>query len=369
MRLLLSSLAGNTVQSPVASATAHPFRDAAACIHGASCKLGGGVRGITSFHDAGSVAYDAVASVPSGRWDAGSELDAKAQYGSFLPCIDLFDQRFFGLPPAEAEIMDPHQRLALEEGYAALHAAALNRSSLMSSATGVFGGVWQSDYSSVLSRRGAAGRGAFAVTATGCSMLVGRLSYTLGLQGPSIAFDTACSSSLSALQAALYAHTHEDSHTELVLGVNIMCDSSVSLLFAAAHMTSPRGKSHTFDARADGYARGEACCCVALMPESELGSIRCDAGVVRQDGRSASLTAPNGTAQEALIRAALRSAGRSSWGAIVLESHGTGTGLGDPIESRAMLRCVRSRISCVWWGARRMLATQSRLQVPQGCCS
>jgi 3-oxoacyl-(acyl-carrier-protein) synthase/thioesterase domain-containing protein len=338
VRMLLSSLASNQMQDPIASPTAQSFANAAPCVFGASCKLGGGVRGVTSFHDAARTGHDAVSSVLPGRWNTGSELDIKVQYGSFLPCIDLFDQRFFGLPPAEAEIMDPHQRLALEEGYAALHAAALNRGSLMGSATGVFGGIWASDYSAVLPRRGAAGRGPFAVTATGCAMLVGRLSYTLGLQGPSIAFDTACSSSLSALQAALYAHTHQDSHTELVLGVNIMCDGNLSLIFAAARMTSPLGKSHTFDARADGYARGEACCCVALLPRLESRSIRCDAGVVRQDGKSASLTAPNGTAQKAMLRAALKSAGRSSRGAFVLESHGTGTGLGDPIESRAM--CV-----------------------------
>ena len=195
------------------------------------------------FTTAGKAAHDAVASVPSGRWDKSSELDTKAKFGSFLQCIDLFDQRLFSLLPAEAEIMDPHQRLALEEGYAALHAASLNRSTLMGSVTGVFAGIWQSDYSAVLNRREAAGHSAFAITAVSCSMLVGRLSYTLGLQGPSIALDTACSSSLSALQAALYAH--QGSHAELVLGVNILCDSSISLLFAAvAHDISSGQVAH-----------------------------------------------------------------------------------------------------------------------------
>eukprot|EP00966_Prymnesium_polylepis_P209616 4855476-Prymnesium_polylepis.1 len=120
------------------------------------------------------------------------------------------------------------------------------------------------------------------------------------------------------------------------MGVNIMCDSNVSMVFAAAQMSSPTGKSHTFDTRANGYARGEACSCAVMLPDSGSQSVRCEASAVRQDGKSASLTAPNGTAQQALIRAGLQSAGRSSDGAYILESHGTGTSLGDPIEARAM---------------------------------
>ena len=140
--------------------------------------------------------------------------------------------------------MDPHQRLALEEGYAALIALGLDRSSLMNSVTGVFGGLWPSDYGSVLARRGA--HGPFAVAATGAAMLVGRLSYTLGMQGPCVSYDTACSASLSALQGAMCAvrqRSTSSASPSLVLGVNVMCDSNVSHLFAAAQMTSPTGKS------------------------------------------------------------------------------------------------------------------------------
>ena len=287
---------------------------------------------------AGQTALDAVSRVPPGRWDmeVGDELVATVMYGAFFWRVDVFDHRSFGLPPAEADIMDPHQRMALEDGYCALHSAGFQRGTLMDSVTGVFGGIWASDYTAVLSKRGAAGRGPFAVAATGCAMLVGRLSYVLGMQGPSIAFDTACSSSLSAFQAALHSHKQQECDAALVLGVNIMCDVGMSQHFAAARMCSPTGRSHTFDALADGYARGEACCGAALVPRAGVQLIRCDAGAVRQDGRSASLTAPNGTAQQALIRAALQSAGRAARGAFILESHGTGTTLGDPIESRAM---------------------------------
>jgi NADPH:quinone reductase-like Zn-dependent oxidoreductase/3-oxoacyl-(acyl-carrier-protein) synthase len=336
VRDLLSSLI-NTERKPTSAPIATPPTGHPTCIHAASCKMGGGVRGIMASWHAGTTAHDAVSSAPAARWDASNSLDVRALYGAFVQGIDLFDHVAFGLAPAEADVMDPHQRLALEEGYLALHATGFDRSSLMNSITGVFGGLWPSDYSTVLPKRGALGRGPFAVAATGPAMLVGRLSYTLGMQGPSIAFDTACSASLSAFQAAMYAQNHRDCEAALVLGVNVMCDSGVSQLFAAAQMTSPTGKSHTFDARANGYARGEACCCVALLPESEmLRRVRCEAGAVRQDGKSASLTAPNGTAQQALARAALSSAGRTPCGAFVLEAHGTGTSLGDPIEARAM---------------------------------
>merc|ERR1712185_619383 len=114
--------------------------------------------------------------------------------------------------------MDPHQRLALEQGYHTLHAAGSSRSSLMNSVTGVFAGLWPSDYTNVLPRRGNAARGPYAVTATGPSMLVGRLSYVLGMQGPSIAFDTACCASLAAFQAALHEHRLERLPASVVLG-------------------------------------------------------------------------------------------------------------------------------------------------------
>ena len=336
---LLSSLASAAVHTPVASPICAPPAADASVVHAASARMGGGICSGAAFGLAGRTSLDAASSVPSTRWEAYDGLDARARYGAFVRRIELLDHACFGLPPAEADVMDPQQRLALEEGYAALHAAGMDRKSLMNSVTGVFGGLWPSDYSSVLAGRGAVGHGPFAVAATGAAMLVGRLSYTLGMQGASIAFDTACSASLSAFQGALYAQRCLGSDLGLVLGVNVMCDSEVSQLFAAAQMTSPSGKSHAFDVRANGYARGEACCCVALLPASaseEVRGVRADACSVRQDGKSASLTAPNGTAQQALIRAALESAGRSTRGAFVLEAHGTGTSLGDPIEARAM---------------------------------
>ena len=259
------------------------------------------VHGVASAWGVGTTSSDAVGTVPASRWDA--PVEQRVSYGAFMHGIQLFDHRTFGLAPAEAELMDPHQRLALEGGYSALHGAGLERAALMGSVTGVFAGIWQSDYSSVLPTRGAASRGPFAVAASGCAMLVGRLSYTLGLQGPSIPYDTACSSSLSASHAALSALQCRETGPALVLGVNIMCASGVSQLFAVAQMTSPTGWSYAFDSRADGYARGEGVGGLVLGGAS-LGVVQSRALVrgssVQHDGESASLTAPNGSAQAAI---------------------------------------------------------------------
>ena len=224
VRDLLSSLISSTAptpQVPQSLPTAAPLTNSSACIRAVSCKMGGGIRGITALQHAGTTAHDAVSSAPAMRWNISDELDVRALYGAFVQQIELFDQTAFHLPPAEADVMDPHQRLALEEGYLALHASSLRRSNLMNSVTGVFGGLWPSDYSAVLPKRGALGRGPFAVAALGPAMLVGRLSYTLGMQGPSIAFDTACSSSLSACHAGLLSLNQRESDTSLVFGVNV----------------------------------------------------------------------------------------------------------------------------------------------------
>ena len=337
LRRLLSSLAPTSVlctpPSPgPAGSNTHVW------LHAACCTLGGGAHGSASAWGVVAAARNAVGAVPHLRWETLDRLPRSVMYGAFLQSIELFDHASFGLAPAEAELMDPHQRLALESGYSALHGAHLGRDALMSSNTSVFAGIWESDYSAVLAQMGAASRGPFAMNATGCSMLVGRLSYTLGLHGPSIPFDTACSSTLSASHVALCALQRRETDAALVLGVNVMCASKVSQTFAAAHMTSPTGKSHTFDARADGYARGEACCSAVLQREFRRPASSCvqyAASAVQQDGRSATLTAPNGTAQRAMLHAVLERAGRTSAGAFCLESHGTGTSLGDPIEARA----------------------------------
>ena len=208
---------------------------------------------------------------------------------SFIQNIQLFDHTAFRVSPSDAAIMDPHQWMALEAGYSALHVSGLSRGALMGSDTGVYAGIWQSDYSTVLLQRGVEGRSAIGAGVTGCNMLVGRVSFLLGLHGLCVAMDTACSSSLSAFQVGADALRRQDCDNALVMGINIMCDRLTSQIWISAHMTSPTGKSYSFDRRADGYARGEACSSLAIRREEGACSdgFLSEAGAVRQDGKSA----------------------------------------------------------------------------------
>ena len=262
----------------------------------------------------------------------------RLRYGGFLQHAELFDNRFFGISPAEAGVMDPQQRLLLERGYEALHMGGHRKDSLMGSTTGVFVGVWASEYVAVL-RRSAAGRSVYAATAFTCSVVVGRISFALGLQGPCVSFDTACSSTLAALHGGLRALQHAECTTALVAGVNMLFDPAASLMIASAGMTSAAGRCHTFDARADGYVRGEACGAAVLQPAAGAAAeaaVLVRGSAVRQDGRSASLTAPNGSAQRGLLVAAMAVAGLEASAVGGVEAHGTGTALGDPTEAGSM---------------------------------
>ena len=137
----------------------------------------------------------------------------------------------------------------------------------MGSVVGVYVGVWACEYAAVL-RTSAAGRSVYAATASACSVVVGRLSFALGLQGPCVSYDTACSSSLAALHGGLRALQHGECKTALVAGVNMLFDPAQNFATASAGMTSAGGRCHTFDSRADGYARGEACGAAALQPST-----------------------------------------------------------------------------------------------------
>ena len=236
--------------------------------------------------------------------------------------------------------MDPQQRLLLEGGYTALRGAALDRATLSGSLTGVFLGFAGTEFGQILDASPAGGS-VYSATGSSSSIACGRLSYVLGLHGPCVSYDTACSAALSAGHAGLRALQLAECDNGLVLGVTLMLAPDVSVSFAVAGMTSARGRSHTFDARADGYARGEACGAVTVhvssvgaMGLSLLGS------AVRQDGRSASLTAPNGQAQHGLLVAALSDAGTSTAALALNEAHGTGTSLGDPIEAGSLTGAV-----------------------------
>ena len=290
--------------------------------------------------------HNGVVEVPTARWHVDAQaalpepLASRARHGGFLRGTELADCAAFAISPVEAVAVDPCQRLVLEHGYAALHGARLDRLVFGGSLTGVFLGFSGSEFSKILALS-PAGSSVYAATGSAASIACGRVSYVLGLHGPCATYDTACSAALVACHAGLRALQLDECPAGLVAGVTLMLLPGVGLSFALAGMTSARGRSQTFDARADGYARAEACGGVALRSSVDEASLCCLLGsAVRQDGRSASLTAPNGQAQQHLLMAALCHAGTVADALALGEAHGTGTALGDPIEAGSLAAAV-----------------------------
>ena len=295
---------------------------------------------------------DAIGEVPTDRWNiddfysSGATAPGKitSRWGGFLDHVDLFDPPFFGISPREAARMDPQQRLLLEVSWEALENANIPASSLAGSQTGVFVGISSYDYSR-LQFDDPEQIDAYAGTGNAHSIAANRLSYFFDLRGPSMAVDTACSSSLVATHLACQSLRSGESDLALTGGVNLLLSPELTITFSQARMLAPDGRCKTFDAKADGYVRGEGCGIVILKRLSDalrdgdniLALIRGSA--VNQDGRSNGLTAPNGLAQQEVIRRALTNAGVAPHQVGYVETHGTGTPLGDPIEI-ASLRAV-----------------------------
>ncbi|KAH8749881.1 thiolase-like protein [Diaporthe sp. PMI_573] len=253
--------------------------------------------------------------------------------------IFSFDHDFFGMSRREAEATDPAQRLVLRTCFQALHRAGYTRDELQGSRTGVFVGTGPSGWTNALGFKNAL-TGAGSAT----SLLANRVSYVFGLVGPSMVVDTACSSSLVALHLAKQSLQGGECDIAVVCGVQVHLDPATFEQVSRSQMVSPSdNRSKPFDARADGYGRGEGCGALVLLSAAEaarrsLGSPLAILGgtAVNQDGRSASLTAPNGPSQEAVIRQALEDAQLGPADVSYIETHGTGTKLGDPIEFNAL---------------------------------
>ncbi len=263
---------------------------------------------------------------------------ASPAWGAYVPGVDRFDAEFFRIAPLEAELMDPQQRWLLEVSWEALEDAGIAPGSLKGSRTGVYAGMVASDYQGLVAHTTP---GLYRSTGTSFSTAIGRVAFALGLQGPAIAVDTACSSSLVAVHQAVVALERGEVDLALAGGVNAILTPDLTETYGAAGMLSPDGRCRAFAAGANGFVRGEGCGMLALMPLSAaraggypvVGLVLSSA--VNQDGASAGLTAPNGRAQEDLIRAALERAGIEPGSVDYLEAHGTGTPLGDPIELEA----------------------------------
>ncbi|HET7503187.1 MAG TPA: beta-ketoacyl synthase N-terminal-like domain-containing protein, partial [Kofleriaceae bacterium] len=319
-------------------------------IIGIGCRFPGGARDPDSFWRLLSDGVDAIGGVPADRWDAEAYYDADPQapgkittkQGGFLDQVDRFDAAFFRIAPREAVHLDPQHRLLLEVAWEALERAGQTRASLDGSSTGVFVGITTGDYGEILRRAGAEGLDAYFPTGNAFNAAAGRLSYLLGLQGPSMAVDAACASSLVAIHLACQSLHTGDCRLALAGGVNLILEPDAHIAMSRAHALAPDGRCKTFDASADGYGRGEGCGIVVLKRLSDaiadrdpiLAVVRGSA--VMQDGHSGGLTVPNGAAQQAVIRAALAHAGVAPGDVSYVEAHGTGTSLGDPIEVRAL---------------------------------
>ncbi len=242
--------------------------------------------------------------------------------------------------------MDPQQRLLLEVTWEALEHAGIAADRLTGTSTGVFIGICNSDHFQRLIHRGSETIDAYLASGNAHSVAAGRISYTLGLQGPSFAVDTACSSSLVALHLACKSLRNGEIDVALCGGVNVICSPETTIALTKAHMLAPDGRCKTFDAAADGFARGEGCGVLVLkrLRDAVTNNDRIFALVrgtaTNQDGRSGGLTVPSGPAQEAVINAALADALGEPSEVSYVEAHGTGTSLGDPIEVRALARAL-----------------------------
>ncbi|SFD27437.1 type I polyketide synthase [Streptomyces aidingensis] len=293
---------------------------------------------------------DAVSTVPADRWDAaalhasGDERrtgTVSTDQGGFLSDIAAFDAAFFNIPGREAESLDPQQRLLLAAAWHALEDAGTDPHSLRATRTGVFVGISNSDYARHLQEGGLTGLDAYYASGTALNAAAGRIAYTLGLNGPAMAVDTACSSSLTALHLAVRSLRTGESDAVLAGGVNVLSSPETSVAVSRAHMLSPEGRCKAFSADADGFVRAEG---VGVLVLKRLRDAHRDGDRVlavihgtalNQDGASSGLTVPSGTAQQAVITAALDDAGVAPAEVSYLEAHGTGTSLGDPIELKA----------------------------------
>jgi acyl transferase domain-containing protein/protein-L-isoaspartate O-methyltransferase len=319
-------------------------------IVGMGCRLPGKVENPEQFWDLLSHGTDAVTEIPISRWDTRELYDPNpatpgkmaTRWGGFIDGAEQFDPKFFGIAPAEAVSMDPQQRLLLETSWEALEDAGVAPSRLAGSQTGVFVGICNGDYSQVALSSPRDKISAYFAPGLSHAVAAGRISYVLGLQGPSMAVDTSCSASLVAVHLACQSLRLGECSAALAGGVNLILNPDITIALSQSRMMAPDGRCKAFSESADGFVRGEGCAMIFLkrLPDAIRDHNRILA-VIRgtacnQDGRSSGLTAPNGPSQEAVVSAALADAGLNPADVDYIEAHGTGTSLGDPIEAGAL---------------------------------
>ena len=325
-------------------ATAEPI-----AVVGIGCRLPGGVVGPESYWKFLTAGEDAIGEIPADRWNADEYYDPDtfapgrmaSKWGGFVDDVAGFDAEFFGISPREAEAMDPQQRVMLEVAFEALEHAGVAPEKLSGIRAAVMMGVYYTEYQGI-SAANPDHIDAYSATGNAHAVAVGRIAYLLGLRGPAVAIDSACSSSLVTIHMACQSLRLRESDLALAGGTSLILRPETQIAMSKWGMLSPRGKCHSFDAGADGFVRGEGAGIVVLKRLTDAirdgnqvyAVIRGSA--INQDGRSNGLTAPNTQAQVDVITRALRSADVAGSSVNLIEAHGTGTALGDPIEFEAL---------------------------------
>ena len=325
-------------------------------IVGMGCRFPAGASNPEAFWRLLCNGIDGITEVPAERWDARRFYDpdpAKpgktyVKQGGFLrERVEYFDPLAFGISPREAPALDPQQRLLLEVTWEALEDAGLRIESLAGSATGVFIGAFTLDMKMLQSNIHNRDRlTSHSTTGSSMTLMANRLSYVFDWRGPSIAIDTACSSSLVAAHYACQSLWRGECTLAIAGGANTMLRPEYFIVMSKGHYLSPRGRCHTFDARGDGYARGEGAGVVIFKPLSAALRDRdaiyalVRATGVNQDGQTAGISLPNGEAQEHLIASVYQQSCVTPGEVQYIEAHGTGTKAGDPVEARALDRAL-----------------------------
>jgi acyl transferase domain-containing protein/dienelactone hydrolase/acyl carrier protein len=335
---------------PVSSGHIHDPERAVAIV-GMACRFPGDVQHPDDLWNLLLDGQDVVGPIPRSRFDIdrfydpdpGAQGTIRTRFGGFLDSVDTFDPDFFNITPREAYSLDPQQRMLLETGWEALEDAGIVPASLVGTTGAVFVGICSTDYHDLQKKQNRPAA-IDVYTNTGGSMYTaaGRLSYTLGLQGPCVSVDAACASSLVAVHLARQSLADRETDLALAAGVSLALLPDTFIFLSRSGALSADGRCKAFDAAADGMGRSEGCAVVVLkrladaLRDGDPIYAAIVGSAVGQDGASAGLTVPNGSAQQAVVRRALADARLAPSSVDFVEAHGTGTPVGDPIECRAL---------------------------------